>query len=80
VTVTILAQREKHSSPIVRTAEGIQMDKSDKQPENVDLLRNDSFESGSNVTIERLEHSPKQSLSMSSTEAGMQIDESAEQA
>jgi hypothetical protein len=57
----------------------MQIDESDEQLENARRSMRESFEPGSNVTLQRLQHSLKQASQMTSTEAGMQIDTIEEQ-
>jgi hypothetical protein len=57
----------------------MQIDESDEQNQNADLSMNESLETDSNVSVER-DLQPKKHVSPStSTEEGMQIDESDEQ-
>jgi hypothetical protein len=46
------------------------------EPVNASLSIHDSFESGSNVIVDRVWHPPKQVEQSRSTEAGIQTDES----
>jgi hypothetical protein len=54
----------------------MQIDESDGQIENADSSIHESFESDSNVTLERNSHSKKHCLQSRSTEQGIQIVES----
>jgi hypothetical protein len=54
----------------------MQIDESDEQVLNAPEPSTESFESASNVTLERLEHSKKQRSSIISTGDGMEIDDS----
>jgi hypothetical protein len=57
----------------------MQNDESDEHQRNADSAIDKSFESDSNVTVERDLHSEKHSLPRLWTEEGMKIDESDEQ-
>jgi hypothetical protein len=57
----------------------MQMDESEEQYTKASRSIRESFDPGSNVTIDRFTHREKQSLHRISTDEGMQIDESEEQ-
>jgi hypothetical protein len=69
---------KKDSSETIPTEDGMQIDDSDEQFQNVARSREVSLERGSNVTVARDRHSEKQFGRSCSTEDGMQIDESDE--
>jgi hypothetical protein len=72
-SVSWKANRPNSTSPAGKT-----IDESDEQCSNANFSIRHSLESGSNVTVERVEQRTKQDLQITSTDEGMQINESHE--
>jgi hypothetical protein len=68
----------KHSSQIVETDEGMQIDVSETQPERARRRKPKSSEPASNVTVERSSHGQKQHSEIRLTDEGIQIDDNEE--